>query len=181
MRVAALRRHRCYLTQDRMRFYRCVMDTAKYKDAHICLSKLGKACRHKAAIAFIWRGRVKEIARLYKEIDTLSYSKISCLLKGMAQSLLAFFTLARRLAKGVVAKMVIRGEYHGNDSIRTLLLLGRRGLCRDLLYSILCHRLRGSFVMFYSISSSLSQIIPIKNYPVDKKEYLGDSKAAACG
>jgi hypothetical protein len=33
--------------------------------------------------------------------------------------------------------------------------------------------------MFYSISSSLSQIIPIKNYPVDKKDYLGDSKAAA--
>jgi hypothetical protein len=33
--------------------------------------------------------------------------------------------------------------------------------------------------MFYSISSSLSQNILIKNYPVDKKDYLGDSKVTA--
>src|SRR5712691_2559714 len=103
MCIADLRSIGGFLAQSGMCFCRCIMDAAEHKDAHSCLPELCKACCYKAAIPFIRHGCIKEVTRLYKKIHSLSYSKISCLLKGAAQSLLAFFTLAWRLTKGSVA------------------------------------------------------------------------------
>jgi hypothetical protein len=72
------------------------MDASHGKSANACLAELRQARGDKAAISFTGVGAVKEITRLHKKVNPLSYGKIRCLLKSMTQPLLVFFTFPCR-------------------------------------------------------------------------------------
>ena len=68
------------------------MNASHGEGANACLPELRQAGGDKAAVSFTRIGGVKKITRLHKKVNPLSYSKICCLLKGVTQPLLVFFT-----------------------------------------------------------------------------------------
>jgi hypothetical protein len=105
------------------------MHASQSECADASLAQLCQACSYKTAIAFMRRHSIKEITCLDKKIYTLPNGKIRCLLKGMAQSLLSFFTFTRLLAKGSRAKMIIGSQYDSDNILGGLLFSCNNG-CR---------------------------------------------------
>jgi len=114
-RITDLRRGKSLAARGR------VMQSPQGKRTNACLAKLGQARRYKTAILLIRAGRVEKITRLNKEINPLADREIRRLLERMAQALFALLALARSLARGRIAKMVISSEYNCDYTVCLLI------------------------------------------------------------
>src|SRR5437763_776292 len=102
---------------------RCIMYSSQSKGANTGLPQLCQACRHEATIPLTGSRGIKQIPRLNKQVNPLPHSKIGSLLESVAQSLLAFFALARTLTKRSRAKMIISSQNDRHNPIAMLLLI----------------------------------------------------------
>src|SRR5215471_5470653 len=104
-----------------VRINRRIVHATKGKGTNAGLLQLRQPFRYKAAVSFIGAGRIKQVACLDKKINTLTHSKISCALKGLAQLLPELFSFARMLYECSIAQVVISSQNHCNNTIATLL------------------------------------------------------------
>src|SRR5579872_35230 len=116
---------------------RSIMCAAKREHAHIGLSQLCQPGGNKTAVSLIRHRAIKKVSGLNKEVNALADREIGRLLKSRTQTLLPFFTLARRLTRGSITEMIFGGENNRDNLLllpaSTLLLFAAHALASNML------------------------------------------------